>query len=268
MASSLATTVRDFCARSGLKLNTNLGQHFLIDERVLEQILEAAKIEREDTVVEIGAGMGILTRELLKHAKRVIAIEIDQRWERLMYSYTGPSPHLELIHGNALRVPFPDEPYLVVANIPYHITSPLLRHAFLEAPRRPRSLTLLIQREVAEKICDSEGGILSITVKLFGTPRIITRVPPGAFLPPPKVDSAVLHIDCMQDPIANAETTEKILQLLKLAFGQKRKMLSNSIGKMPGGMEKLAAAQIDPTRRPQTVGVEEWVKLARECMSL
>ena len=151
----------------------------------------------------------------------------------------------------------------IVANIPYHITSPLLHHIFLESPATPTSLTLLIQREVAETICDAENaGILTILVGLFGTPRYVASISAEAFLPPPKVDSAVLHIDCFEAPLADRETIDHIFSLTKAAFGGKRKMLRNTLGQLPNGMEKLAEAGIDPTRRPQTLSVKEWITLA------
>jgi 16S rRNA (adenine1518-N6/adenine1519-N6)-dimethyltransferase len=262
----LRATIAQLCNTHGLRLNTDLGQHFLADEAVLEQILSAAKIEGSDTIVEIGSGLGILTRELAKRAKRVIAIELDARWIPIAKTYAKQEAkgEVEFINENALHVPFPREPYKIVANIPYHITSPLLRHAFLESPRAPSSLTLLIQREVAENICNpTDAGILTIIVGLFGKASMVTRVHPGSFVPPPNVDSAVIQIDCYDRPLGSNEEIEKVLWLLKLSFAQKRKMLSNTIGKLPDGPEKLIQAKIEATRRPQTLSVQEWLTLAR-----
>lgn len=253
-----------FLQQQGLRLNTDLGQHFLIDEEVLQAIVASAGIEPEDHIVEIGPGVGVLTKELVQYAKKVTAIEVDQRLISLIPKYVGPTDHLEIIQGNALRVALPETPYKIVANIPYHITSPLLRHAFLESKQIPTSMTLLLQREVAEKICDAENaGLLTILVAIFGSPSLIMRVPPSAFLPPPKVDSAVLHIESHKKPLADPETVERILKLVKIAFAQKRKMLSNTIGKMPGGAEALATLKIDPNRRPQTLSITEWMALAK-----
>ena len=264
----LADRVRTFCRTTHLRLNTDLGQHFLIDSAVLEAILDAAHLTKEDMVVEIGAGIGILTRELLLKTPHVTTIEIDARLIPFLRAYIGfddgttRSP--TIIEGNALSVPFPSVPYKIVANIPYHITSPLLRHAFLEGAEPPQSLTLLIQREVAERICDAENaGLLTIVVGLFGTPRIVRLVPPSAFLPPPAVDSAVLHIDCFDAPRVNEEELDRILSIAKHAFAQKRKMLRNTMAPLPGGMEALAAAKIDPSRRPQTLSIDEWIAVAK-----
>lgn len=264
----LSQRVATFCKEHGLRMNTDLGQHFLIDQTVLDAILEAADVKAGEKVVEIGPGIGVLTKELMRRTPDVTAVELDQRFPPLMEAYIRRgNPDLPLpaiIQGNALNVPFPDTPYKVVANIPYHITSPLLRHAFLEGARQPVSLTLLIQREVAEKICDDhDRGMLTIIVGLFGTPRVVVNVPPESFLPPPKVDSAVLHIDCFATPKADAATLEKVFLLTKHAFSQKRKMLRNTIPNLPGGEEWLAKAGINPERRPQTLTIEEWIGLAQ-----
>lgn len=260
-------SVRDFLRGRGIRLDTDLGQHFLTDESVLEDIVTVADIQRTEHIVEIGPGIGILTRELLSRAKHVTAIEIDPRMIPLLRIFTMDEAakipkNLEVIEANALQALMPTEPYKIVANIPYHITSPLLTHVLLESPQRPKSLTLLIQREVAENICSEESdSILTILVRLFGAPSLIRLVPPHCFLPPPKVDSAVIHIECFAEPKADPETVQRILKLAKLAFSKRRKMLRNTIGETPGGTEAMAQAIIDPMRRPQTLKVDEWIAL-------
>lgn len=264
---SLKDRVSGFCRATGLKLNTDLGQHYLVDETALESIVASGKIAPGELVVEIGAGIGVLTEELLKAGARVRTIEFDGRVIPLLKAYVGAAQwddKLEIIEGNALDVPFPDEPYKVIANIPYHITSPLLRHMFLESPRGPSSVSLLIQREVAERICDPDDrGLLTVVVSLFGTPTIVRHVPPSSFMPPPKVDSSIMHIACFEKPMADGPTIDGLIKLLKLGFGQKRKMLRNTLGSLPEGEALLAAVGIDPTRRPQTLTTEEWIALAR-----
>ncbi|MDD5074452.1 MAG: 16S rRNA (adenine(1518)-N(6)/adenine(1519)-N(6))-dimethyltransferase RsmA [Candidatus Peribacteraceae bacterium] len=262
---SFSDEIRRFCSSHGLRLNTDLGQHFLLDASILDRIVETAEIRKEETVVEIGPGIGILTKKLLERAGSVMAIELDAHLIPLLREYTGANPKLSVVQGNALNVGMPSHPFKVVANIPYHITSPLLRHLFLESKVLPASLTLLIQREVAEKICDTDdAGMLTILVALFGKPKIVAYVPPAAFLPPPKVDSAVLFIECFKEPLTDAPTIEKIFKLTKAGFSQKRKMISNTIGKFHEGMELLGRASIDPKRRPQTLSITEWIALARE----
>lgn len=263
---NLRDEVRQFLIQKGLRLNTNLGQHFLADQDILDQILDAAQLEEDDHVVEIGPGIGVLTRELLHDVGHVTAIEIDPRMIPILKTFVGKEHRakLDVIEGNALSVPLPTNPYKIVANIPYHITSPLLRHAFLESAVHPTTLTLLIQREVAEKICDvKHAGVLTIVVALFGEPSIITRVPPGAFLPPPAVDSAVLHIRTHAQPLAELKIIERVMKLVKIGFGQKRKMLRNTLGNLPEGMALLEKAGIDPTRRPENLSIDEWLTLAK-----
>ena len=260
----LKEEIRDFLRQCGMRLNTDLGQHFLIEEQILDNIVATADLQPTDTVIEIGPGIGVLTRELLKQVKHVTAIEIDDRLIPLLRVFTGiGNPKLEIIRGNALQAEMPTkEKYKVVANIPYHITSPLLTHLFLESPLRPTSITVLIQREVAENICSKESeSILSVLVHLFGTPSLICIVPPAAFFPPPKVDSAVLHIECFEKPLADLVTVDRILRLAKLAFSKRRKMLSNTIGTLPEGTAAMSKVSIDPKRRPQTLSIEEWIAL-------
>lgn len=266
----LEERVRRFCSRHRLRLNRKLGQHFLVDEAVLDSIVEASELGPDDHAVEIGPGIGVLTERLLAHAGRVTAIELDGRLIPLLRDFIAShdaSPTaapLEIIQGNALKVPFPQDRYAIVANIPYHITSPLLRHAFLESPLPPRSLTLLIQREVAEKICDERHrGMLTILVGLFGVPRIIRHVGPNAFLPPPEVYSSILHVQCFKQPQVDSATMNGIFLLTKIGFGQKRKMLRNTVGQLDRGMERLEKAGIAPERRPEALSVREWIALAR-----
>lgn len=263
--SDLKDQIRQFCSKYLLRLNTDLGQHFLIDAFVLDAIIEAADIRAGDHIVEIGPGIGVLTKELLGKAAKVTAIELDERMLPLIETYCEPNiDHLTLINQNALEVALPEDPYAIVANIPYHITSPLLRHAFLESETPPKSMTLLIQKEVADRICDTENAsMLTVIVALFGKATKVVDVPPACFLPPPKVDSAVIHIDCYDTPLASKATIEQVMKLTKIGFSQKRKMLRNSFGTFPNGLELLSAAAIDETRRPQTLSVDEWIAIAQ-----
>lgn len=272
-ASSLEKDVRSLLGAHGLRLNKDLGQHYLIDQTILDRIVDASGMQKGEHIIEIGPGIGVLTNHILEENRTATAIELDARVIPLLQQYITKKQgkealdRLEICNENALDVAFPESPYRIVANIPYHITSPLLRHAFLESPVPPQSLTLLIQREVGEKICDPKNGsLLSMVVRLFGEPRYVCHVPPSCFLPPPKVESSVIHIDCYPEAKADAQTIDRMLKLLKAAFAQKRKMLSNSIGTMPGGKEWMEQANIAPTRRPQTLTLDEWIHLARISM--
>lgn len=262
----LLDEVRQFLRKNGVRLDTDLGQHVLIDEDVLQDIIAVADLQSSDHVVEIGPGIGILTRELLKHAAKVTAIEIDARLIPLLKEFArkpnANGHELIVIEGNALHEPMPTTPYKVVANIPYHITSPLLAHLLLGSAVRPMSVTLLIQREVAENICSTQSdSLLTILVRLYGKPSFIRCVSQRAFLPPPKVESAVLHIACFPQPRVDLHTVERILKIAKLAFSKRRKMLNNTLGKTPIGTEAMQAASIDPKRRPQTLTIDEWIAL-------
>lgn len=258
--------VRALLRKYRIRLDTDAGQHFLTDEDTLGEIICAAKLQSSDHVWEIGPGIGVLTLELLKRAGRVTAVEIDPRFPHIIREVAENNPKLTVILGNALQTPTPtDGPFKVVANIPYHITSPLLHHFFLESAILPTSITLLIQREVAENIASKgSDSILTVLTRLFGEPELLRLVPPDSFLPPPKVDSAVLHIDCFPEPKVDRETARKVLGVVKHAMSQRRKMLSNSIGNLPGGMGAMEKAGISPDRRPQTLTVDEWIALERE----
>lgn len=264
-------SIHSFLRAHGLKPNPHWGQHFLVDASVVRAMIKVAELTQSDTVVEIGAGIGVLTKALLEHAHAVTAIELDRTWIPLLQEYIGPEAmaenRLTIVQGNALKVPYPMHPYKIVANIPYHITSHLFKHVFLQLPVRPQSLTLLVQREVGDKICAGVRGegrsILTILVELFGTPRFVRAVPPGAFLPPPKVESAIVHVECFTEPLAKGKTLDVLLQQISIAFGRKRKMLRASLGRFHGTMELLEAASISPERRPETVSTQEWVALAQ-----
>lgn len=259
----LDVKVRDFLRKHSVRLNTDAGQHFLIDEDVLSEIVCAADLSPGDRVWEIGPGIGVLTAELVKRAAHVMSVEIDPRFPPLIRDYTENAANLQIIVGNALHTPTPtDGPFKVVANIPYHITSPLLHHLLLESAVLPTSITLLIQREVAENIASKNSdSILTVLTRIFGEPSLLRLVSPDAFLPPPKVDSAVLHIKCFAKPKVEKHTAQKVLNLAKHAMSKRRKMLSNSIGELPGGMESMTAVHVDPTRRPQTLTIDEWIAL-------
>lgn len=260
---SLAADISRLLKTHDLRLNTDWGQHFLTSEPVIKDMLKAGDVRPGDRVVEVGAGIGVLTKFLLEAGANVTAIEVDRRWIPLLREYVGDTKNLDIVLGNALKVPFPDEPYKIVANIPYLITSRLIRQTLLHTKRRPSSLTLLVQREVAQKVCDAEkGGMLTILVRLFGNARIVRNVPPGSFVPPPRVDSAILHIACLPQPRADTLTIDRVLELASHAFGKKRKMLRASLGKFHGALERLEAAAIAPERRPETLSIEEWIALA------
>jgi 16S rRNA (adenine1518-N6/adenine1519-N6)-dimethyltransferase len=259
----LRDEIISFLRSHNVRLNTDAGQHFLVDQDTLDDIVRVAAVEKNDRIWEIGPGIGILTRELLRCGANITAVEIDQRLIPLLQEFIRKDERATILCGNALHTPTPtDGPFKVVANIPYHITSPLLHHLLLESPVLPTSMTLLIQREVAENISAvGSPSILTVLTQLFGTASLVRLVPPEAFLPPPAVDSAVLHISCFTKPLAEMETVKRILSLVKHAMSKRRKMLTNTVGTLPGGTQAMSDTGIDATRRPQTLNIHEWIAL-------
>ncbi|HLE02645.1 MAG TPA: 16S rRNA (adenine(1518)-N(6)/adenine(1519)-N(6))-dimethyltransferase RsmA, partial [Dehalococcoidia bacterium] len=191
-------TARGLLARFGFRPRKKLGQHFLVDERVLGKILQAAQLDPEDTVIEVGPGLGVLTRALTERAKRVIAVELDRGMaEKLRQAL----PQAEVIEGDILsfsplQLLGHATPYKVVANIPYYITSPILRH-FLEAELKPRLMVVMVQREVGDAIVAGPGemSLLSVCVQFYCQPRLLARVSPLSFYPTPQVESALLRLE-------------------------------------------------------------------------
>lgn len=258
--------------RENLWTNKNLGQNFLVNPSVINKIVTAADIKSTDYIVEIGPGLGILTEQLAKNAKYVRTIELDKTLIPLLKRTLSPYKNIEIEIGTALKAKLPNEDYKLVANIPYYITSPLLKH-FLQ-PKTPQEkaptlIVLLVQKEVAEKICAKQGdhSILSLQTQIFGKPSIVTTVTKGNFHPQPKVDSAILKIETFPTPLIS---DMKIFnQITSISFNQKRKTLLNTI-KFFTKLSKeetekiLKKAQINPSNRPQMLTLEEWQKLMNE----
>lgn len=263
--------------RYGLRADKRLGQNFLQDPLALEQIVRAAEIQRSDTVLEIGPGLGSLTRYLARAAGEVVAVELDPDLLPPLRSVLAPYANVRLIHGDILKLSPVDliagPEYLVAANIPYYITSAIIRH-LLEDPSggesapRPRRIVLTVQKEVAQRICAAPGdlSILALSVQVYGRPRTEGHIPAAAFYPPPKVDSAIVVIDIHPSPLIPRAHLAIFFQLIKAGFGQKRKTLRNSLS---SGLH-IAASEagalldqvgIDPRRRAETLSLEEWGRL-------
>lgn len=264
----------------GLRPQKRLGQNFLMDPSALGRIIAAADLSPEDTVVEVGAGLGTLTRLLVRHAGRVVAVELDARLVKVLTDRLADLRHLQIIQGDILSLSdlgVVHLGYKVVGNLPYYITSAILRH-FLENEPRPRLLAVTVQREVAERIIarPPHMSLLAVGVQFYGRPRIVARIPAGAFYPPPRVDSAVVRIDVSEQPTIPLDQgldSTDFFRVLRAGFGQKRKTLRNSLsaglGIPPAQVEKaLGLAGIDPRRRAETVDLAEWAKLARCLKSL
>ena len=255
----------------GLRADKSLGQNFLQDSYALEKITTAAEILPADTVLEVGAGLGALTRHLAAAAKQVIAVELDERLLPPLREVLTGYTNVEIIHGDMLKLApaeiVPVSDYLVAANIPYYITSALLRH-LLETTPRPRRVVLTVQKEVAERICAAppDMSLLALSVQVYGQPRVAATISADAFYPAPKVDSSVVRIDLSPAPFIPYTLLDTFFALAKAGFSQKRKTLRNSLSagmrKSPAEMEAiLRAAGIDPMQRAETLSLEEWREL-------
>ena len=245
----------------------HLGQNFLYDSSILSNIIRSAGLSEKDTVVEIGPGPGRLTRMLAEKVKRLIAIELDpELFERLKGDFIAYN-NVEIVHGDALRFPFETiGEFKVVANIPYYITTPII-FRLLEARAFLKSMTLTIQKEVAERIVAQPGckdyGVLTIMVRYFARPELKFIIPKEAFRPAPKVDSAVVHMNTLEHPVVAVRDEKLFFRLVKTAFSQRRKTLSNSLKSFGAAIrEVMLSAGIDPQRRPETLSIEEFARLS------
>ncbi len=261
----------------GLHPNRTLGQNFLVDESALRQVVEAARVTPQDAVLEIGPGLGSLTRHLARLAQRVVAVEIDASLIPALQQVVGHFPNVTLVQGDILSLKLeqwlPEPDFLVVANIPYNITSALIRH-LLEGAAPPRCLVLTVQREVAERICALPGdmSLLALSVQVYGRPEITAHIPAAAFYPPPRVDSAILRIERYPAPLIPPAELEAFFQLIKAGFSQKRKTLRNALAAglrlpPPAVVELLHSAHIDPMRRAETLSLPEWREVTNQYLA-
>jgi 16S rRNA (adenine1518-N6/adenine1519-N6)-dimethyltransferase len=255
----------------------SLGQHFLTDRRVLQRILAAAALSPGDTVVEAGAGKGVLTQALAAAAGKVIAVEIDEALCAHLRRRLAAFPNVEPVCGDILALS-PDEllahaqvspPYVVVANLPYYIASAVLRH-FLESARPPARMIVMVQAEVGQSIAASPGrmGLLSVGVQFYAQARVLFYVPPRAFHPPPKVRSAVIRLDVRPEPAVAVDDRQAFFRLVQAGFAAPRKQLRNALAlglsiEPAAARSLLDAANIDPIRRAQTLSLDEWGYLYR-----
>lgn len=250
-----------------------LGQHFMHDPKALEKILASAEVRASDTVVEVGAGTGSLTEVLAGAAKRVFAVEIDERLKPILEERFDDAANVYLLFSDILKTDIPalvgTEDYIVVANAPYYISSAIVWH-FLESRRPPGRLVLTMQYEVAERIIGAPDAmnLLSIAVQFYGAPRIVSRYGPAVFWPRPNIDSAIVRIDPHDAPPVQAPSAEQFFRVVKAGFSMKRKQLKNALAgglrvKAARARDLLSAAGIDPQRRAETLSLAEWARLAQ-----
>ncbi len=261
----------------------SLGQNFLFDAAIIDRIVAAGEVTANDVVLEIGPGAGSLTRRLAESAKEVIAVELDDRLIPILQYTLADYPNVKIVHGDILEIEtsevlktsevsisevYTSEVYKVVANIPYYLTSAIIRH-LLESKTKPSLIVLTVQREVAERLCAKppQMSVLAVSVQVYGEPRIVGKIPAGAFYPKPDVDSAIVRIDLFAaPPFASGEDTDQFFSVVKAGFSQKRKKLKNALAsglkiKMEEVEEMLSKAGIDSNRRAETLTVEEWKKI-------
>jgi len=273
---SLLAQTRRLLRRFDLQARKGLGQHFLIDREVLELITSAAELTPADVIVEVGPGLGVLTRELAKKAGLVIAIELDNKLAALLKQTLASFNNVIIINDDVLKIE-PGAllnqqkvrfPYKVVANLPYYITSPVLRH-FLEASAKPQMMIVMVQKEVAEAIVAKPGemSLLSVSIQFYGEPRIISYVPAQCFYPAPEVDSAILRIDLYPQPTVAVDEAG-FFELVRGGFTAPRKQIANSLAQGLGlpkaeVLPLLETANIVPQRRAETLTLGEWAQLWR-----
>lgn len=267
------TDIAALLKREGLRPRHRLGQNFLRDSAAMEQITASAEIQKDDAVLEIGCGLGGLTQYLASDANVVIAVELDSRLANVARRLLAPHANIRVVCGDILDLAPRDlglpEGYIVAANIPYYVTSAILRH-LLESRPIPRRLVLTVQKEVAERICAGppDMSVLALSVQVYGAARVVATIPANAFYPPPKVDSAVVRIDVYPEPAIPTAELALFFEFAKAGFRQKRKTLSNSLAsalRLSSAETRafLEDAGIDPRRRAETMSIDEWERLVR-----
>jgi 16S rRNA (adenine1518-N6/adenine1519-N6)-dimethyltransferase len=281
-ADTLEMETKRLLRRYGLRAKKGLGQHFLTDEGVLKAIIQAAELAPDDIVIEVGPGLGVLTRELAGRAAWLFTVELDSNLASVLERGLASRSNVSVINGNILEIApaslLGEVPvgltegssgYKVVANLPYYITSPVLRH-FLTAHIKPRVMVVMVQKEVAEAITAGPGrlSLLSLSVQLYGRPEIVSHVPARCFYPAPEVASAILKITVHPKPAVEISDEDSFFSLVRAGFSAARKQLANSLAqglRLPKAevLPRLQQAGIAPQRRAETLTLEEWAGLWR-----
>jgi 16S rRNA (adenine1518-N6/adenine1519-N6)-dimethyltransferase len=248
-------------------MKKKFGQHFLFDKNILKKIVQCSGVTGDDTVVEIGPGLGTLTNIIAERAKEVIAIEFDRKLIKRLKENTSAAPNVTIITADALQFDYASvqKKLRVIANIPYYITTPILFH-LLEFREYIISMTLLLQKEVAKRIVASPGGkdygVLSITTRIFTRPALRFMVPRRVFSPPPDVDSAVVHFEVSPVPLFNIRDVLLFTDIVRTAFSQRRKTIINSLKKFEGIGDALEKTGINAKLRPEKISIEDFARLA------
>ncbi|GCD08426.1 16S rRNA (adenine(1518)-N(6)/adenine(1519)-N(6))-dimethyltransferase RsmA [Clostridium tagluense] len=269
-------TISEVAKKYNFRFKKGLGQNFLIDDSVLDDVVDGAEVNEEDFVIEIGPGFGTLTRELLKRAKKVCAIELDEKLFPILEEELKDFNNFELIHNDALKVDFnelmgDEKSVKLVANLPYYLTTPIIVN-LLTKGYDFKSLTIMIQKEVGVRI-DSEPnckayGAFSILVQYYCDTKIIRLVPPTAFIPEPKVESIVIRLDRLKEPKVKVKDEALFFSIVRKSFNMRRKTLWNGLKDIGIDKENLLKcferANIDPVRRGETLSLQEFALLSDE----
>ncbi len=259
----------------GLRANKKLGQNFLINQEIIDEIVEKSEISKDDVVIEIGPGLGSLTKALLAKAKKVIAIELDPNMVDVLKG-RFLNDNLEIIFGDVLKVDLneiirEESSVKVVANLPYYITTPILMK-LLEEKYSFKSITVMVQKEVGERICSTPGtkeyGAITIAVNYYSLPRIIIDVPKENFLPSPEVDSCVVKLDIRKEPPVKLKDEGSFFEIVRDGFNHRRKTISNSLASGKQDKEKIIQVlnklSIDEKLRAENLTIEEFASIANE----
>lgn len=271
---------KDIIRQYGFTFRKSLGQHFLIDSRILDRIVQAAQLDPSQGALEIGPGIGALTERLAQAAGRVVAVEIDGRLIPVLQDVLAPYPHVRIVHGDVLKTDLAAfwhtdfaglSGVSAVANLPYYATTPILMN-LLERKLPLDRIVVMVQKEIAERMTAPPGGkdygSLSVAVQYHCETSLVCHVPPGAFLPPPNVQSAVVKLQVRREPAVRVEDEKLFFRVVHAAFAQRRKTLANSMALLVGKERKEEAAGlmrslgIDPGRRGETLTLEEFAALA------
>lgn len=281
------STIRDIKERYGFKLSKSLGQNFLTDKNIIDRIIEGAGIGPEDLVIEIGPGIGVITSEAAETAKKVIAVEIDKNLIPILKETLADRDNVEIVNQDILKTDVNKliedcskgegdfSGFKIIGNLPYYITTPIIMK-LLEDGVKADSITIMMQKEVADRIKAAPGtkayGALSVAVQYYCTVEAVVNVPKDVFVPQPKVDSTVLKLEIREEKPVELKDREVFFSCVKAGFGQRRKTLLNSLMGVKNitkeaVRESLEAAGIDPSRRAETLDLEEFANLSNEVYS-
>lgn len=272
------TQARALLRKHGIRPLKQLGQNFLTDANTLDKIVSAAKLTGSERVLEVGAGMGALTVRLARAAGYVLAVEYDRRLEPMLKQVLAGFSNVELMMGDVLELDLAsfavEGPYQVVSNIPYNITSILIRR-LLEASTPPHRLALTVQKEVAQRVIAGAGemNLLALSVQIYGEPEISFEIPARVFYPTPEVDSALLIVRMHDEPMLSPDLMGPFFAIVRAGFGQKRKMLRNALAAGLGLPKQavetwLQNAGVSPRHRAQELELETWLRLAAQSPEL